>query len=94
MATKKQLTAGAVGAGAIVGAGIGDKLSPVTYKVTPDMSWHINNLDGTTGHLPAAVEALNVTGHHTAMAIGAGLGAIVGGVAMHRALGGQFRGKK
>lgn len=94
MATKKQLAAGAAGVGAVVGAGIGEKLVPVTYKTTPDMSWHINNLDGTVGHLPATVEALNVSGHHTAMAIGAGIGAIVGGVAMHRALGGQFRGKK
>ena len=88
---KKQIVASATGAGALIGAGIGDKVSPVTYKTTPDMSWGIQNLDGTVGHLPATVEALNVTGHHTAMAIGAGLGAIVGGIAMHRALGKQFR---
>ena len=91
MATKKQLVAGASGIGALVGAGIGDKLSPVTFKSVPDMSWHINNIDGTTSNMMKAVEALNVTGNHTAMAIGAGIGAIVGGVAIHRALGRQFR---
>jgi hypothetical protein len=91
MATKKQIVAGASGIGALVGAGIGEKLSPITYKTTPDMSWGIRMNDGTVGHLPATVEALNVTGHHTAMAIGAGLGAIVGGIAIHRALGRQFR---
>lgn len=91
MATKKQAVAGAAAAGALIGAGIGEKLSPITYKGTPDMDWHINNLDGTVSNTMKTVEALNVTGHHTAMAIGAGLGAIVGGVALHRALGQQFR---
>jgi hypothetical protein len=93
MATKKQLVAGASGVGAIIGAGIGDKVSPVTYQTTPDMSWGIHNLDGTVSHLPATVQALNETGNHTAMAIGAGIGAIAGGVALHRALGRQFRGR-
>lgn len=94
MATKKQIVAGAAGAGAIVGASVGDAVSPVTYETTPDMEWGIHNLDGTVSHLPATVEALNVSGHHTAMAIGAGLGAIIGGVAVHHALGRQFRGRK
>lgn len=91
MATKKNLVAGASGLGALIGAGIGDKISPVVYKSTPDMSWGIHNIDGTVGHLPATVEVLNQTGNHTAMAIGAGLGAIAGGVALHRALGRQFK---
>lgn len=91
MANKKAIVAGASGLGAIVGAGIGDKISPVKYVGTPDMSWHINNIDGTASNTMQSVEALNQTGNHTAMAIGAGIGAIVGGVALHRALGRQFR---
>lgn len=91
---KKQAVAVASGVGALIGTGIGDKLNPIVYKSTPDMSWHINNLDGTTSNTMQSVQALNETGNHTAMAIGAGIGAIVGGVAMHRALGKQFRGRK
>jgi ABC-type proline/glycine betaine transport system permease subunit len=91
MANKKALTAGAAGLGAMVGAGIGEKTNPLQYVGTPDMSSHINNLDGTASHTMQAMEVLNQTGNHTAMAIGAGLGAIAGGVALHHALGRQFR---
>lgn len=94
MANKKQIVAAASGVGAIIGAGVGDKLSPITYTGTPDMSWHINNLDGTMSNTLKSVQALNETGNHTAMAIGAGIGALGAGILMHRALGGQFRGKK
>ena len=92
---KKRITAAAAGLGAIVGAGIGEKVAPVTYSGTPDMSWHINNNDGTIANTMSAVHALGVSGHNTAMAVGAGLGAIAAGVAAHkylknRNLGRQF----
>lgn len=90
MNKKGWIANGAVG-GAIVGASIGDKLSPVKYVGIPDTSWHMSNADGTVSHTMAAVQVLNESGHNTAMAIGAGLGAIVGGIAVHRALGRQFR---
>jgi len=89
----KKAVAAATAAGTLIGAGIGDKLNPIVYKGTPDTSWHMENLDGTVSHTMQSVEALNQTGNHTAMAIGAGLGALVGGIAMHRALGKQFRGR-
>jgi membrane peptidoglycan carboxypeptidase len=82
----KKIIAGAAAAGAAIGAGIGDKLSPVKYVGTPDMSWHINNNDGTVANTLSAVHALNESGNHTAMAVGAGLGAIAAGVAVHKAL--------
>jgi len=92
---KKGIIASVAGAGALIGAGIGEKAVPVEYKLTPDTSWHINNLDGTTSFTNAAVEALNTSGHNTAMAIGAGIGAITAGVGAYkylknRNLGRQF----
>jgi hypothetical protein len=91
----KKIVAGAAAAGAAIGAGIGEKLNPVKYAGTPDLSWHINNNDGTIANTMSAVHALNETGHNTAMAVGAGLGAIAAGVAVHkylknRNLGRQF----
>lgn len=88
--SKGRIAAGAA-AGAVLGASIGDKLSPIKYVGTPDTSWHINNIDGTVSNTMSAVHALNESGHAGAMAVGAGIGAIVGGIAMHRALGKQFR---
>jgi hypothetical protein len=54
MANKKTLTAGAAGLGAMVGAGIGEKTNPLQYVGTPDMSSHINNLDGTASQIGRA----------------------------------------
>lgn len=90
----KKITAAATGVGALIGAGIGDKISPIVYKGTPDMSWHINNIDGTASNTMKTVQALNETGNHTAMAIGAGIGAIGVGIAAHRLLSRQFDGRK
>lgn len=83
MAKRAKIAGGSV-AGAVVGAGIGEKLVPVKYATTPDTSWSMSNADGTASHVNSAVEALNASGHYGAMAVGAGLGLLAGGIVTHR----------
>lgn len=84
-AARQAAVAGGTG-GALLGAGVGEKLVPLKFKLTPDYSWHMTTNYGDPNHYSVTAEALNSTQHNAAMAIGAGIGAVVGGVALYRHL--------